>query len=98
MNRLEIATRLGAGLLAKLNYVVTAENKAGFAADALALADALIAAHGETDLATRIADDLLTNGFNEKVNRLVMMDDTGKDFGGWSREALIQRISKHLTP
>lgn len=98
MNRLEIATHILAGLLANPNF--GRPDPTMDASMALKEADALIAAAGKpaADLATRIADDLMTCGSGEKADRLDMVAHNQCSLGGWSREALIQRISKHLKP
>lgn len=49
--------------------------------------------------AEAIVNDLMTNGQGDKATRLVLVDDAYvpiKDLGGWSREALIRRITKIL--
>jgi hypothetical protein len=46
--------------------------------------------------ARSIVKDLLTNGNGDHGKRLVILDGI-KDLGGWSEDALIGRITKHLT-
>jgi hypothetical protein len=50
------------------------------------------------DLATRIAEDLMTCGDGEKAHRLLLENEKRVPIAGWSRAALITQISKHLTP
>ena len=47
-------------------------------------------------LAKTIAADLFTNGNNERCVRLVMIDDQGRDRGGWIERAVAQRIEQAL--
>lgn len=43
-------------------------------------------------IASRIADDLLTNGAGERGDRLVITSSEGKDLGGWCWSAVRDRI------
>lgn len=45
-----------------------------------------------SELAAKIAEDLFTNGVNEKADRLVLTSEDGRDLGGWSKSAATQRI------
>jgi hypothetical protein len=48
-----------------------------------------------TALVEQIVDGLFTNGFGEKADRLVLTQDgrgSLANLGGWSREAVSQRI------
>ena len=47
-------------------------------------------------IAKKIADELFTNGSNEKAKRLVLELENGKDGGGWCKGAVIDIIKKHL--
>lgn len=58
-------------------------------------------------IAERIADDLFTNGMNQKASRLVLMYGYGtvgrhgpkqyeKDIGGWCRESVVARVQAIL--
>lgn len=49
------------------------------------------------DLAAAV-DDLFTSGSGHKVDRLVLWDDKAlnPDFGGWSRDGMVNRLCKLL--
>lgn len=53
-----------------------------------------------SDIAKRIADDLLHNGAGTEASRLVLMvehpDAPPLDIGGWSKKAVEDRIDAHL--
>jgi|GEM_PF-6449918 len=44
-----------------------------------------------------IVDDIMTNGGNQRGERLMIVLPGGKDGGGWSRESLVARIANMLT-
>ena len=47
-------------------------------------------------VAESIVDDLMTNGNGDKADRLVLELPDGRDGGGWSRSAAIDRVAKIL--
>lgn len=47
-------------------------------------------------LAEQIADELFVNGFGERAERLVLLDDAGRNLGGWSKTAVVDRITACL--
>lgn len=47
-------------------------------------------------LAAKIADDLFTNGCDEKAERLVLELPNGRDGGGWCKQAVADRILQAL--
>lgn len=49
-------------------------------------------------LAQKIVDDLMVNGAGEKADRLVLIDQTGRDLGGWGKVPLLHRIAAVLKP
>jgi hypothetical protein len=44
-------------------------------------------------VAETIADELFVNGFGEQADRLVLLDDAGRNLGGWSKTAVVDRIT-----
>ena len=46
--------------------------------------------------AMTIAEELFRNGFGEEAKRLVLELDDGRDGGGWSKKAAIDRIEAAL--
>ena len=44
-----------------------------------------------------IVDDIMTNGKNEKAERLMLVLSGERDGGGWSRRALVDHLVKLLT-
>jgi hypothetical protein len=49
-----------------------------------------------TRIAKQIARSLFTNGMGEKAVRLVLIDENGRDLGGWSEQAVVTWIAKML--
>jgi len=47
-------------------------------------------------LARQIAGDLMQDATGLDVTHLNLVDDDGHGYGGWCREAVIERIYKHL--
>lgn len=48
-------------------------------------------------LAAEIAEALFKNGFGEVAERLkLVQDSTGRDLGGWCRQAVADLIGRHL--
>lgn len=43
-------------------------------------------------LVEKIVEDLFTNGFGQKAERLVLTSVDGRDLGGWCRGAMRDRI------
>lgn len=49
-------------------------------------------------MASKIVDDIMTDGANgRKAQRLVLTDRNDRPGSGWSRDALVRRIEAHLS-
>lgn len=47
-------------------------------------------------IAKQIAEQLFQNGAGHKANRLVLEMPSGRDGGGWCKQAVVDVIVKHL--
>lgn len=48
------------------------------------------------ETAVRITDDLFTNAFGQRADRLVLTTTHDKSIGGWCYQAVLDRIEAHL--
>jgi hypothetical protein len=45
-----------------------------------------------------LVEDLMTNGAQQRAERLKLVASDGRDLGGWSARALQERIRRHFEP